>query len=84
MLGTSIPRIGTRSDVEAKTLALKALREKKKRAIIIENMKADSFKEQWDFIADNSRRKAALTPRRGGKSMADATLLVKTAINYPG
>lgn len=43
-----------------------------------------SFLSQKKFILDTSTRKAALTPRRGGKTTSAAIMLCKTAIDVPG
>ena len=42
------------------------------------------FLPQKKFILDKSTRKAALTPRRGGKSTSASIMLCKTAIEAPG
>jgi PBSX family phage terminase large subunit len=48
------------------------------------NMTKNLFKEQYDFIADPSRRKAAICSRRSGKSYAAGRYLIKEALENEG
>ena len=48
------------------------------------NLSKTLFKEQIDFINDNSKRKAAICSRRSGKSYAAGRYLIKEALEDDG
>jgi len=58
--------------------------EDRRRKELLSKLFADSFPEQVAFVMDRSRRKAALTTRRAGKSMSNAMSFIETDTRYPG
>lgn len=60
------------------------LAERRRRSEIRDRLLSALHPKQRDFVLDPSRRKAALTTRRAGKTYADATALILSAIEQPG
>lgn len=50
----------------------------------LKSIMARCFKQQYDFVADRHRYKAALCPRRSGKTFACTSQLCYTALTRPG